>query len=269
MRLKSKAAAVIVGATLLVAMSVATAFAVVAQQSVALQVGSDMGSGYAGTYGTEVVLTPAVMSKIELPGDKFHFQVLMQDVDTSGTPVPGMVWKDFRDFEDIALEDTNTVPPLSFRIGIDDSVVLTDGSIVSPVSPYQIRCEYKAWDSSLTTPAAGSTSPNTYSEIETVTVLAADAPKVKVTASKTVRRAGTYFSFQVSPATGVGTIRVTIARSGHTALTYTLVTDEDGYVKAKLKVGTKNGTYKVSAKFLGNAYAPASATASKTLHVAR
>jgi len=89
MRLNSKVAVIVAGAVLVLAASVATAYAAVAapQQSVALQVGGEMGTGYTGSYGDEVDLQPASMTSIELPGDKFHFQVYVPNVDASGTPV--------------------------------------------------------------------------------------------------------------------------------------------------------------------------------------
>ena len=260
MRLKSKVAVAIAITVLLVAVSVVSAFAAATQESVALQVGADMGTGYVGSYGAEILLAPAVMSKIELPGDKFHFQALVQDVDASGTPLPGMAWKDFQDFEDIQLEDTNTVQPFGYRIGMDDHVILGDGSSVLPVFPYQIRCEYK--------PAGSSTSPASYSETETVTLIKNLSTKVSITAG-TVRRAGTTFTLQVSPNCGVGTINVTVKKTGSKTLTYKLTTDEDGRVSAKLKLGTTNGTYSVSAKFLGNMFGVSSPTAVKQVHATR
>ncbi len=174
MRLKSKFAIAIAIAALLVAVSAVAAFAAASQESVALQVGDEMGAGFSGAYGDEVVLQPACMSKIELPGDKFHFQVYINDVDASGTPV-GQVWKDFGEFEDVQIEDTNTVAPFGFRLGVDDWVILGDGSAVHPTFPYQIRCEYKpnvaGLDASGTPKAGSSTSPPSYSETETVNLL--------------------------------------------------------------------------------------------------
>lgn len=268
MRLNSKVAVVIAAAVLVLGMSVATAVAaVVAQQTVALKAGEDMGSGFTGTYGGEIVLQPAVISnKAELPGDKFHFQAYVMDVESSGTGIPtGMVWKDFKDFEDIQLEDTNTVLPFTFQIGLDDGVILSDGTVIHPPSPYQIRCEYKTLDSSGT---ANSTSPKSFSETETVTVIKNTWTKVSFSTSGTVKHAGTNFHFQVSPACGEGTIRVTVKKPGSKTLTYDVATDENGSASAKLKLGTKNGTYKVFAKFLGNDYGVASGTAIKNVHAA-
>jgi hypothetical protein len=262
MRLNSKVAVFVVAATLVLATSVATAFAAAAQQSVALQVGSEQGSGYTGTYGTEIELAPASMSSIELPGDKFHFQAYVMDVETSGTGIPtGMVWKDFRDFEDIQLEDTNTVQPFAFQIGADDAVILSDGSAITPVFPYLIRAEYK--------PLGSSSAPASFSETETVNLLKNTSTKVAIAPSKTVRRAGTTFTFTVSPNCGVGTVKVTVTKAHSKTLTYNLTTDENGSVTAKLKLGTSNGTYKVSAKFLGNIYGVSSATASKNIRATR
>lgn len=271
MRLKSKFAIAIAIAALLVAVSAVAAFAAASQESVALQVGDEMGAGFSGAYGDEVVLQPACMSKIELPGDKFHFQVYINDVDASGTPV-GQVWKDFGEFEDVQIEDTNTVAPFGFRLGVDDWVILGDGSAVHPTFPYQIRCEYKpnvaGLDASGTPKAGSSTSPPSYSETETVNLLKNMYTKTSIRAGA-VRRAGTTLSFRVSPNSGVGTIRVLVKKTGSKTLTYNLKTSENGYVSRKLKLGNKLGTYKVYAKFLGSTFGAASPTAVKTLHANR
>jgi hypothetical protein len=278
MRLNSKVAVFVAVASLVLATTVATAFAAAAQENVALQVGDEMGSGYAATYGGEIILAPAVMSKIELPKDKFTFQVYVQDSADPTTGVRPWVWKTFQDFEDIALEDTNTVAPFSFSLGKDDLTILTDGTPVSPITllttatvgstpftpttrGYMIRAEYK--------PLGSSSSPASYSETEFVQVIQEDSTKVTIAPSKTIRRAGTTFSFTVSPDCGVGTVRVTVTKAGTKALTYNLTTNEAGKVTAKLKLGTKNGTYKVSAKFLGNDFGVASPTASKSIKATR
>jgi hypothetical protein len=243
-------------------LSVGTALAAAAaQQQVALLVGSDMGTGFTGTYGSEVVLAPAVMDKIELPNDKFHFQAYVMDVETSGTGIPtGMVWKDFRDFEDIQLEDTNTVQPFAFQIGVDDAVILSDGSVVTPAFPYLIRCEYK--------PAGASTAPSSFSETETVSLIKNTSVKVAFSTTGSIKHAGTKFNFHVSPDCGVGIVKVTITKPGTKTLTYNVATDDNGVASTTLKLGAKNGTYKVSAKFLGNQYGSASKTVSKNVRAA-
>jgi len=229
---------------------------------VALQVGSEMGNGYSGNYGDMVDLQPASMTSIEVPGDKFHFQAYVMDVETSGTGIPtGYAWKDFRDFEDIQLEDTNTVQPFSFQLGIDDSVILSDGSVVTPTFPYMIRAEYK--------PAGASTSLPSYSEIESVNVEQNPSTSVAFSTHGTVRHAGTTFYFNVAPNSGVGTIRVTVQRSGTKTLTYNVTTDETGNAGAVLKLGSKTGKYKVSAKFLGNRYGVGSTTVSRTINATK
>jgi hypothetical protein len=257
MRLKSKVAVAIAIAALVVAVSAVSALAAATQQTVALQVGDEMGSGYRASYGQEITLAPALLSNIELPGDKIHFQVLVKDVDASGTPVPGLVWKDFQDFEDIQLEDTNTVQPFAYRLGMDDKVILTDGSSVLPQLPYQIRCEYK--------PAGSSTAPASYSETETVSLVKNNSTKVGIK-NGAVKHAGTALSFQVSPSCGVGTINVTVKKAHSKTLTYKLTTNEDGYVAKTLKLGNVHGTYKVYAKFAGNMWGVASPTATKSVH---
>jgi hypothetical protein len=261
MRLKHKVAVAVAAAMLLVGTSVATAVAAGPQQTVALQVGSEMGTGYVGAYGNEILLAPALMTSIELPGDKITFQAYVQDsVDASGNP-GAWKWMSFRDFEDIQLEDTNTVQPFSYSIGVDDGVILTDGTVVTPAFPYSIRAEYKVGGSS--------TSPASFSETETVGLIKNASTRVAISTSGAIRRAGTRLKFQVSPNCGVGTVRVTISKSGSKTLTYNVTTDASGAASQTLKLGSKNGTYKVSARFLGNAYGVASKTAVKNVRASR
>jgi hypothetical protein len=250
---------------------VTTAFAA-SQQSVALLIGSDQGSGFVGTYGDPITLQPASMTSIELPKDKFHYQVYCAN-DTSQGVSLGMQWTDTEGFEDVQLEDTNTVQPFTYALGIDDAVILGDGSVASPVAllttatigytpfttstyGYLIRCQYE--------PLGSSTTPPSYSETETVRVIKNSSTAVSFSKSGTVKHAGTTFNFHVSPDCGSGTITVTVAKSGAKTLTYNVTTDEDGAASATLKLGTKNGTYKVSARFLGNIYGVASKTVSKS-----
>jgi len=282
MRLNLKVAVFIAAATLALGMSVATALAAAAQQeTVALQVGDEMGSGFAATYGGDIAIAPVVTSKIELPGEKFSFQIYAQD-STTDTVTGARQWKwmpYFVDFEDIQLEDTNTVPAFGYRLGVDDAVILTDGTAVSPIARlttdtigytplttgtygYLIRMEYKARDTSGT---ANSTAPKSYTETETVSVIKNDSTRVVFSKSGTAKHAGTTFNFQVSPNCGVGTVRVIVKKIGSPTLTYNIVTDENGHATRTLKLGTKHGTYKVCAKFLGNVWGVASPTATKSV----
>jgi hypothetical protein len=274
MRLKHKVAVAVAAATLLLGLSAVPAMATVAQQQqCALLTGSDMGSGYIGVYGDPVILNPVSLTSIELPSDKFHFQAYVQDVESSGTGIPTqMVWKDFRDFEDIQLEDTNTVQPFNFNIGQDDDVILSDGSVITPSFPYLIRCEYKPFGNS-TVASDGVTAAPTFSETETVSLIKNASTKVTFSKSGTVKHAGTRFNFHVSPACGGISggdgivpciIRVTVAKKGAKTLTYNVATDPNGAVSVTLKLGSKKGTYKVSARFVGNIYGVASKTVSKT-----
>ena len=286
MRLNLKVAVFIAAATLALGMSVATALAAAAQQeSVALLVGDEMGSGYAATYGGSIAIAPVVTSKIELPGEKFSFQIYAQD-STTDTITGERQWKwipYFVDFEDIQLEDTNTVPAFGYRLGVDDAVILTDGTAVSPIARltadtigytplttstygYLIRMEYKARDTSGT---ANSTAPKSYTETETVSIIKNDSTRVVFSKTGTARHAGTKFNFQVSPNCGVGTVRVIVKKTGSPTLTYNIVTDENGHATRTLKLGTKHGTYKVYTKFLGNVWGVASPTATKSVTVNR
>jgi hypothetical protein len=282
MRLNSRAAVFIAAATLVLATSAATAFAAAAHETVALDlagfkidpiaraigtvdsVDTSASPAYMvaeGHYGEEVTLQPVVLSKIELPNDVFHLQVLVHDVDASGTPLPGdPVWKDFQGVEDIKLEDTNTVSPSSYAIGMDDMVAFGDGTVATPVFPYTIRCEYK--------PAGASTDMPSYTETETVGLIKWTSTRVTFAKSGTVKKAGTLFNFQVGPDCGAGVIKVTVSKPGSKTLTYSVVTDVFGSASETLKLGTKNGTYKVSARFLGNRYGVASKTVTKSIKAA-
>ncbi len=268
MRFKSKVAVALAAAALLAgafAGAVSAYAQTVPTQSVALDVtGWQMSpadrAGYVfaeGTYGQAITLQPTVMSAIELPGDKFTYQVLVLDSpDASGTRT--WTWKTFRDFEDPQLETTNTIPPFTYALGQDDQVLLSDGSSVEPVFPYQIRVDYKPGGSdSLGAPS--------YSETETVGLIRNASTRVVIATSGTVRHSGTKFKFTVLPDSGIGTVRVTVTRKGAKALTYNLQTDDTGTVSATLKLGSANGTYEVTAKFLGNTFGATSKTASKSL----
>jgi len=282
MRLNSRAAVFIAAATLVLATSAATAFAAAAHETVALDlagfkidpiarangtvdsVDTSASPAYMvaeGHYGEEVVLTPVVLSKIELPNDVFHLQVLVHQVDASSAVLPGdPIWMDMVGIENIQLEDTNTVAPFSYAIGMDDGVLMGDGNIVTPVFPYTIRGEYK--------PAGASTDLPSYTETETVGLIKWSSTKVTFAKSGTVRHNGTLFNFQVGPNCGIGTIKVTITKPGSKTLTYNVVTDEFGAASETLKLGTKNGTYKVTAKFLGNRYGAASKSVAKSVKAA-
>lgn len=269
MRLKLKVAAVVAAAALLIAAFVAVAHAAVVAPygpaAVALQVGDEQGTGYSGSYGEGIVLQPAGLTTVEKPGDKFHFQVLGSDENTAGVVTPN-TWMDFRDFEDIQLEDTNTVLPFTYLLGIDDAYVRSNGDVVFPKPPYQIRCTYST---SVTQDNTSTLVAQTaISETETVSLEKNTSTKVVISKSGTVKYKGTTFHFQVSPNSGPGTIRVTISRSGAKSRKYAVLTDEDGFASAKLKLGTKKATYKVSAKFLGNMYGSASKTATKKFKAA-
>jgi hypothetical protein len=250
MRLKLKVAVVALGALLLVGMFAQSAFAT-SPQVVALQVGDAMGSGYAASYGQEIDLIPTVLSAIERPKDTFSFQTYVTDSDGV------QKWLDITDFEPIALEDTNTVPPFGFRMGYDGIVSLSDFSTMPLTYPAMIRCTYK--------PLGANTTPTvSVSETETIDVVKNASEKVTFSTTGTVKHAGTKFNFHVTPNAGVGTIKVTVKKSGKT-LTYNVATDADSKATTTLKLGASTGTYSVAAKFLGNQWGPASGTTTKNV----
>jgi len=259
MRLKSNVAIATVTAALLLTTMVAPAMAALSPQTVALQLGEEAGSGYYASYGQQVDLLPTVLSSIELPGDVFAFEAFVTDSDGV------QKWLPITDYESITLENTNTVQPFAFRFGYEGTVSLADFSNVALTYPAQIRVEYKPFD--LVTKKSESTTPTrTYSETETLNVVRNLSEKVAISTSGTVKHAGTKFKFQVSPNAGVGTIRVTVTKHGSKTLSYNVITDVDGAASQTLKLGAAHGTYKVTAKFLGNVWGVSSATAVKNVH---
>ncbi len=262
MRLKFNATVAAIVTALLLGAVVAPAMAALSPQTVALQLGDSAGTGYYAAYGQGIDLLPTSLSTIERPGDVFAFEAYVTDSDGV------QKWLPLQDFESITLEDTNTVQPFGFRLGYEGTVSLTDFSTAALTFPAQIRCEYKPVDPA-TGKSASTTPDKTYSETETVNVVKNGVTKVTIATSGTIKHAGTVFKLHVSPNCGVGTIKVTVSKSGSPTRTYNVTTDQDGYATSTLKLGTRNGTYKVTAKFLGNLFGAASKTAVKFVHANR
>lgn len=215
-----------------------------------------------GAYGEPITLQPTVLSMIERPGDKFTFQVYVQDSADPTTGVRPWVWLPFRDFEAVQLEDTNTVPPFTYSLGADDQVILSDGSSVTPAFPYTIRALYQ--------PVGLDTTPSaSYTETETVYLTRNSSTRVVFKTSGTVKHAGTRFTFTVSPNCGVGPLKVWVSKAGTKTVSYRLTTDENGTASATFKLGAKTGTYKVTALFSGNTYGGASRDVSKSVRATR
>jgi hypothetical protein len=262
MRLKFNVALATITAALMLAAMVAPAMAALSPQTVALQLGEEAGTGYYASYGQQVDLLPTSLSSIELPGDVFAFEAFVTDSDGV------QKWLPIMDFESLTLENTNTVAPFSFRFGYEGTVSLSDYSNVALTYPAQIRVEYKPFDI-LTKKSESTTPTKTYTETETLNVVRNLSEKVSIYTVGTIKHAGTQFHFHVSPNAGVGTIRVTVSKSGSKTLTYNVLTNADGAATQTLKLGTAHGNYKISAKFLGSVWGVASGTAVKTVHANR
>ncbi len=262
MRLKFNAAVAAIATALLLGAIVAPAMAALSPQTVALQLGDSTGTGYYAAYGQDINLQPTSLSTMERPGDVFAFEAYVTDSDGV------QKWLPLQDFESITLEDTNTVQPFGFRLGYEGTVSLSDFSTLALTFPAQIRCEYKPVDPA-TGKSASTTPTPTYSETETVNVVKNDVTKVTIATSGTIKHAGTVFKLHVSPNSGIGTVKVTVSKSGTKTLTYNVLTDQDGNATQTLKLGTKNGTYKVTARFMGNQFGAASKTVTKSVHANR
>ena len=262
MRSKFNAAMAAIVTALLLGAVVAPAMAALSPQTVALQLGDSAGTGYYASYGQGIDLLPTSLSTMERPGDVFTFEAYVMDSDGV------QKWLPLQDFEAITLEDTNTVQPFGFRLGYEGTVSLSDYSTAALTYPAQIRCEYKPVDPD--TGKSTSTEPEkTYSETETVNLVKNAATRVTISTSGTVKRAGTVFKLHVSPVSGIGTVKVIVSKSGSLTRTYLVPTDQDGNATKTLKLGSKNGTYRVTARFLGNQFGAASKTATKSVHPTR
>jgi len=262
MRLKSNAAVGAIVTALLLGAIVAPAMAALSPQTVALQLGDSAGSGYYATHGQGIDLLPTSLSTIERPGDVFAFEAYVTDSDGV------QKWLPITDFESITLEDTNTVQPFAFRLGYEGTVSLSDFSNIALTYPAMVRVQYLPVDPA-TGKSAATTPTATYSETETISLVKNVGTKVTIATSGTIKHNGTTFRLHVSANCGVGTIKVTVSKSGSPTRTYNVTTDQDGYATSTLKLGTKNGTYKVTAKFLGNQFGAASKTAVKSVHATR
>jgi len=116
-------------------------------------------------------------------------------------------------------------------------------------------------------PVAWAAPPAVVSNNAAFTVAKVKTVKLKTGYPKTVKHGKKYyFSAHTSPNVGVGTIRFTITRHGYRTVTVNAKTDDSGYATAALKFA-KRGTYKVTARWLGNAFGAASKAVTTNVRV--
>jgi hypothetical protein len=225
-----KSRAIIVGA---VALVVAAALAVPAFGEVMCTLTATPNTG---TYGTDVVLQPAVTTQT-VPGDQFSIQVY---------DLTSAAWVKYG--EGLTVEDTATVDPQS--ILIDDSVSY----------PAIFRTVFLPKSSKNTTAAV--------SDPIVVAMRRNLKTAVVISAPKTMSRNKAYtVGATVKPDSGAGKVAVRIKNpKGRVVKSLTLTTDELGYVETTFKASSA-GRYRIEMKWLGNQFGVPSATASAVVTV--
>ena len=250
---KSKAIlGVIVAAIALVALTAVPAFADTVTVNLAV-------SPVTAFYAHDVVITPTIAGTQTIPGDGITLET-WSSVDAT--------WTLFG--EGLKVEDTDTVNPQ--YVSVDETFLPW---FVSGVwQPTQFRATFKpisrgagpSVDAS-GKPIPWAAPPAVVSNTAAMTVAKIKTVKVKTGYPKSVRHGKTYtFSAHTSPDVGIGTLRFTIARHGYRTVTVNATTDESGYASAKLKFA-KKGTYKITARWLGNAFGAASKAVTSNITV--
>jgi hypothetical protein len=195
-----------------------------------------------GYFGQDCVMMPQV-SVVALPKEKFEFQI-----NNRGT------WEKY---EEQLVEETGTIDPLA--IVFDDSIKY----------PAEFRVLYLKPSKD----ASGNAIflERAASDTETIDIQRHSVSKTLITAPKTAKRGKAFnAAFRVTPLAGAGAIKMTVQRKvgsrWKSVKSVKLKSDESSEVSTSLKLATA-GTYRISAKFAGNRWAPASATASKLVKV--
>ncbi len=193
-----------------------------------------------GVYGTEIVVQPSIEGTVVV-GDKVELYALDNED----------IWQKYGEGQLVeANEETGSAPVIEpLYLHIDDSMSY----------PAVLRATY--------VPKTGTAY---HSEPFRIRLVKNTKTAVKITAPASVRAGREFISlFEVLPNSGIGKVRVTIkkvAGAGTFRKTMTLTTDEEGGIEQALKFATA-GSYRVSAKFLGNTFGVASPTASRTIVV--
>jgi hypothetical protein len=199
-------------------------------------------------YGNEFTLQPSVVGTSTLA---FSVVTLEKSWDLVNWTTDGL--------EGLKTDgDTGTVDPLdpAYMI-VDETLLPTSYSASLPLTVY-FRAIYKP---SNLLGAALPASENQTSAPVAVTLVKNTKVKATVSAPRyTSRKKSFIISAANSPNSGIGLMRITISKKGFKR-SYLVETDEAG--TATLRVKLKKSSYKVSSRWLGNAFGARSAT-SKT-----
>lgn len=232
----------IVAAIVLVVLMAASAFANTIP-TVTLSIGPT-----AATYAHDVVITPSIVGTVTIPGDGITLQTWSSAEST---------WTAFG--EGLKVEDTGTVCPQ--WVSVDETFLPWFYS--GAWHPALFRAIFKpvsrgADTSGTAWPAPPSVTSNTAS----LSIVKVKTVKTKISFPKRVKHGhkGAFYAY-TSPSVGIGTMRYTITRKGSRTVTVNATTDDaEGSTVAMLKF-SKKGTYKVSARWLGNPFGAASSKA--------
>jgi hypothetical protein len=194
------------------------------------------------TYAHDVVVTPSITGTDTLPGDTITLQT-WSSVDST--------WTQFGEGDKV--EETGTVSPQ--YVSVDETFL--PWFVGGAWTPVPFRAIYKpvsrAKDASGTAIASSPVTSNT----DTMTVSQLTTVKTKISVPKSAKRGKKCtFAAHTSPNVGVGTVRFAITRAGFHTVTINATTDDSGQATASLKFA-KRGTYKISARWLGNAFGAA------------
>jgi hypothetical protein len=194
------------------------------------------------TYAHDVVVTPSITGTDTLPGDTITLQT-WSSVDST--------WTQFGEGDKV--EETGTVSPQ--YISVDETFL--PWFVGGAWTPTPFRAVYKpvsrAKDASGTAIASAAVISNT----DTMTVGRVTTVKTKISTPKSAKRGKKCtFTAHASPNVGIGTVRFTISRAGFHTVTINATSDDSGYATASHKF-SKRGTYKISARWLGNAFGAA------------
>lgn len=182
-------------------------------------------------YGEEVALQPSI-DTTALPGDKVNIQSF-----------DGTQWVTWG--EPLRVEETGTISPVYF---------VADATTPFPA---QFRAVY--------IPAATKSADGT-SAAATVSLARWAATRVVINTQPRIDRGVRPVTLNVVHDCGVGKVDVRIYRRHRLVTKFVVTTDELGF-GSHLVSFAKRGTYRIKARFLGNAYGAASTLAVRTVRV--
>ena len=196
-----------------------------------------------GHYGDELTIAPSI-NTTALPGDNVDIQYLAAD----------STWQKYG--ESLSVEDTISPDPTTGMATITPLAFVLDESLTYPaVIRAVVTPKNSAEGTCATDPAWITMTKNT-------------STSVKITGpSSVVHGKAAEILGTVVPVSGIGSIKLTVKRLPAGATTsYTVATDESGIGTFSFKRSIK-GSYRITEKFLGNKFGPASGVAAKTIVV--